>query len=214
MRIFYSAFLLIAVGFFQNCPAQGLEISWKRISGMHLYNFYESRPFLDLTHISLERPFKDKRFSAGVDLIFSNYRPELPDYYRQHLDEERFYDRTAAIGIFGRIYTRPARFRLFLQGAVYGNYLHVHQPIVIRYAYGVYSEIIDYKDFIASGALSLGFSVTAERVSYEPYIQLGFSEVPERKRGDRVIVGSVGNLMHDENWTAIIVPLCLKVKIY
>ncbi len=130
----------------------------------------------------------------GTELAFSNYRLS---YARQPKAIDLggdFYDRSLALGFFGRAYTKPATFRLFVQATVFGDCFWVRQPVFIDHAYGTHQYVINHREVLINGALALGFSIGDEYLRLEPYIQLGFSAMPDEYWGNEAILASMGKL--------------------
>lgn len=195
---------------------QELYLSWKRMVDITLYRHDDpdriARRAFATFNLFVERPLENKRFSVGIDLAYSNYNPALGMEYDYLGSHKQFYDRSFSVGAVGRFYTLPKTFRMFMEAAVYGNYIRIHQPVVIKHSYGTYHRIIDSKEVLVSGSLAIGFSVGNKRIRWEPYSQWGIMPEIENKRAGLVAVSSIGMVKNSHSW--LMTPLVLKVMLF
>ncbi len=207
---------ILTIGLFPKVHGQELYLSWKRIADGAAYVYedgtkLERAPFA-VFDFYVEKPLKSPNYSLGLDLAYANYHPKLNYKYNYLGDRKQFYDRSFSIGVVGRAYSRPRAFRLFGEVALYGNYLHIKQPVVIEHSYGTYERIIDNEKLLLSGSIAVGFSLGGRRLRWEPYIQWGIMPTVSDKRADILAISSIG--MVRSNHSYFIAPAVLKVMLY
>ncbi len=199
-----------------NLKAQELYISWKRIADLAGYVYEDGnkleRARFAVFNFCIEKPLKSSNYSLGLDLAYANYHPRLNYKYNYLGDRKQFHDRSFSVGVLGRAYTRPRVFRLFGEVAVYGNYLHIKQPVVIEHSYGTYERIIDNEKVLISGSIAVGFSLGNKRFRWEPYVQWGVMPSVSDKRAGLLAISSIG--MVRSNHSYIIAPAVLKIMLY
>lgn len=216
--------LLALILFFSGATrAQKLNISWKRMGDLAFYsdendfNFYSGENDLydqslwDVFNIYIEKPLKSDYFTIGLDLSYGNYHQVLSDKYDYLGDSKQFYDRSVAIGLSGRAYTKPFVIRGFAEATVYGNFIRVHQPVVIKHSFGSYDRIIHNDQLAASGSLALGISLGGDRFRYEPYFQFGWISELGEKRAGTVMVSSIGVVKNSDRESFFFTPFAVKV---
>ena len=207
---------ILAIGLTPKVYGQDLNISWKRVADLAVYVYedgtkLERAPFA-VFDFYLEKPLKSPNYSLGLDLAYANYHPKLNYEYNYLGDRKQFYDRSFSVGLVGRAYTRPRVFRWFGEISVYGNYLHIKQPVVIEHSYGTYERIIDNEKVLISGSIAVGFSLGGKRLRWEPYVQWGVMPTVSDKRADILAISSIG--MVRSNHSYIIAPAVIKVMLY
>ncbi len=168
----------------------------------------------NLVHIQLEREQKSRSLAFGVELLRNNYHHNLPSYYEKVItDKNDYYDRTLSVGVFARGYKDWGIVRFYVQLSVYYNDLKVRQPIVIPYIYGTYIDEINADYQLFSGAVAFGYSIGTEHWRFEPYFQIGISELPSTYREPFVMVGSVGAMRaRPSNIGIILTPISIKYQ--
>lgn len=157
------------------------------------YTRYKPHPF-QLLDLYIEKPMSTTNFSVGLEAIYANYHPDLDDTRYDILNRKGFHDRSYALGIIGRWYTKPHSFRFFAEVGLHANYVHIKEPVVIEHYYGTYIHIIENRQSAISGTLAIGFSIGSKLVRWEPYIQYGVISDIYQSKGGVALIGSVGRI--------------------
>lgn len=215
--------VILCIGLSANAQ---LSLTWKRMADVTLYFNDDSdkieNQLFDAHNFYLEKTLKNKAFSLGLDLAYSEYHPNLNSSYDYLGGNQEFYDRSFSVGVSGRWYCKApwsgridnpnVKFNFYAELSLYGNHLHINQPIVIEHDFGTYERIIDEVHYFISGSFASGFSWGGSRWRWEPYMQFGLMPTINDKRANLVAVSSIG--MAHSYFSFFITPLALKVILF
>lgn len=200
--------------------SQDINIAWRRMLDWSIdpvrieSGHYDYRPF-QMIDILVEKPLENEWLSVGGEFCYGNYHPYRSSVSVLYGKEKDYYDRSYALGVFARVYTRPRVFRLFAQLTPFVNYIQIHQPIEIKHDFGVYLGTVDHEQWVFSQTLAVGFSLGGKRLRWEPYFQGGIaSPISESWRGSFVLASTGAlNISGTSQWesTFIVVPLAIKI---